>query len=73
MIALWTLTIPRLRMFALATVTAATLGLTAAGPASATTNDPLPTRKQVCYLDPANGNVCQWVWEWPRVILPQTK
>ena len=70
MIALKTLTMPRLRMFALAAMTAATVGLAAAPPASATTPDSLPTRKQVCYLDPVKGKVCQWVWVWPGVILP---
>jgi len=73
MTALKTLTMPRLRMFALTALAAATLGLAAAPTASATPIDPLPTRKQVCYLDPVKGKVCQWVWEWPGVILPPTK
>lgn len=73
MTALKTLTMPRLRMFALTALAAATLGLAAAPTASAIPIDPLPTRKQVCYLDPVKGKVCQWVWEWPGVILPPTK
>jgi hypothetical protein len=75
MIALKTFTMPRLRMFALAAATAATLGLAAAPSASATSNtDHLPTRKQVCYLDPVKGKVCEWVWvNTGGVILPPQK
>ena len=49
------------------------LGLAAVQPAAnaATISDPLPTRKQVCYQDPGQGKVCQWIWEWPGVILPK--
>jgi hypothetical protein len=71
--ALKNLTLPRLRMFALAAMTAATFGLGAAAPASANTTDHLPTRKQVCYLDPVQGKVCQWVWVFPDVKLPPIK
>jgi hypothetical protein len=75
MIALKTLTTPRLRMFALAAMAAATLGVAAVPPASATSNtDHLPTRKQVCYLDPVKGKVCQWVWvNTGGLILPAQK
>jgi len=73
MSALRTRTMPSLRMLALTALAAATLGLAAVPPAAyaATTTD-LPTRKQVCYQDPGKGKVCQWVWEWPGVILPKT-
>ena len=73
MSALRPLTMPRLRMFALAALAAATLGIAAVPSASATPVDPLPTRKQVCYQDPVKGKVCQWVWEWPGVKLPPIK
>ena len=56
MIALKALTMPRLRMFAVAAMAAATFGVAAVPSASATSNtDYLPTRKQVCYLDPVKG------------------
>ena len=75
MIALKTLTMPRLRMFALAAMAAATFGVAAVPSASATSNtDHLPTRKQVCYLDPVKGKVCQWVWvNTGGLILPPQK
>jgi hypothetical protein len=63
MIALKIVTMSRLRMFALAAMAAATFGVAAVPSASATSNtDHLPTRRQVCYLDPVKGKVCQWVW-----------
>jgi hypothetical protein len=63
MIALKVLMKPRLRLFALAALTAATFGIAAVPSASATDNtEHLPTRRQVCYLDPVKGKVCQWVW-----------
>jgi hypothetical protein len=70
MIGVKTLSVPRLRMFALASAAAVMLGLSAAFPASAAAMYSLPTRKQVCYQDPGLGKVCQWVWEWPGAILP---
>jgi hypothetical protein len=69
--ALKILSMPKLRKFALAALAATTLGLAAATPAWATTPESLPTRKQVCYLDPVKGKVCQWVWVWPGIILPK--
>jgi hypothetical protein len=74
MIALKTIAMPRLRMLAVAAAVAATLGVAAVPSASATTTDHLPTRKQVCYLDPVKGKVCEWVWvNTGGVVLPPPK
>jgi len=71
MIGVTTLSVRRLRMFALASAAAVMLGLSAALPAAAAEMySSLPTRKQVCYQDPGLGRVCQWVWEWPGAFFP---
>ena len=68
MIGVTTLSVRRLRMFALASAAAVMFGLSGVLPAStAVVTNPASTYlgrpgcKQVCYQDPGLGKVCQWV------------